>query len=104
MSLQTVVASLLLPVLPTSLTELGSVLSLDIGPTFILIFFVADQAVCLYCYICTPSSQFSTRRILTHVVWGFLNTKVEYINTTVRGVHNSWLMSNALLEIKNPSI
>ena len=78
MPVQTV-TSLLLPALPDSLTELCSSLSLDIGPTFIVVFFLADQALCLYCHLCTPSRKFTTRETLTHVVWGFLNTKVKFI-------------------------
>jgi len=50
-------------------------LHLPIGPVFIAAFFFADQALCLYCHLFTPSKDFTVRETLIHVVWGFLNTK-----------------------------
>ena len=50
-------------------------LRLEIGPVFVLGFFLYDQLACLYIHCCTPSKTFSLRETLVHVVWGFLNTK-----------------------------
>ena len=71
-SLMTLLHSLMSPLLPASLTPL---LSVSISPTFIIIFLLADQLFCLYCHIMTPCKQFTIKETMTHVVWGFLNTK-----------------------------
>ena len=38
-------------------------------------FFLVDQALCVYIHAFTPSKKFPLKETLTHVVWGFLNTK-----------------------------
>merc|ERR1719483_192428 len=72
-------ASLLATVCPTFLLNLAISLApylhLPIGPVFIAAFFLADQALCLYCHLFTPSKEFTLKETLIHVVWGFLNTK-----------------------------
>merc|ERR1712110_1290111 len=56
-------------------TSLDPYLHISITPMFILAFFTIDQLACLYCHLMTPCKQFTVRETLTHVVWGFLNTK-----------------------------
>ena len=56
-------------------TNLDSYLNICITPMFILAFFTLDQLACLYCHLLTPCKQFTIKETLTHVVWGFLNTK-----------------------------
>ena len=56
-------------------TSLDPYLHISITPMFILAFFTFDQLACLYCHLMTPCKQFTVRETLTHVVWGFLNTK-----------------------------
>merc|ERR1712110_2776 len=56
-------------------TSLDPYLHISITPMFILAFFTMDQLACLYCHLMTPCKQFTVRETLTHVVWGFLNTK-----------------------------
>ena len=48
---------------------------LYVGPAFVIGFFLADQALCVYCHAFTPSKKFPLKETLTHAVWGFLNTK-----------------------------
>ena len=64
---------------PASVTQtfdaVSPYLNLAIGPTFILAFFVFDQAICLYCHLMTPCKKFTIKETLIHVTWGFLNTK-----------------------------
>lgn len=71
--------SLLSMVCPPFVVDIASSLApytyLPIGPSFIAVFFLCDQALCLYCHLCTPSKEFTVRETLIHVVWGFLNTK-----------------------------
>ena len=47
----------------------------NVGPAFVIGFFLADQALCVYCHAFTPSKKFPLKETLTHAVWGFLNTK-----------------------------
>eukprot|EP00736_Rhodelphis_marinus_P003877 Rmarinus@m.4915 len=46
---------------------------------FIVLFFLSDQLLCLYCHYLTPSVPFTPRKTLTHIFWGFLNTKTYYL-------------------------
>ena len=46
-----------------------------ISPTFIGLFILCDQIMCLYYHYCTPSKTFTVKETLIHVGWGFLNTK-----------------------------
>merc|ERR1712142_595800 len=75
--------SLLTLVTPPLLLDLASYLSpylyLPIGPVFICLFFICDQAICLYCHLCTPSRKFTVRETMIHAMWGFLNTKTYTI-------------------------
>jgi len=75
--------SLLTLVTPPLLLDIASYLSpylyLPIGPVFITLFFICDQAICLYCHLCTPSREFTVRETMIHAVWGFLNTKTYTI-------------------------
>merc|ERR1711915_42264 len=68
---------------PSFLLEMFAWLSpysyIPVGPLFILAFFIFDQALCFYCHLFTPSRKFSARETLTHIVWGFLNTKTYTI-------------------------
>lgn len=59
----------------TMLSSLAPYCYLSIGPGFVAAFFLADQALCVYCHAFTPSKEFPVRETLTHAVWGFLNTK-----------------------------
>ena len=63
-------------ILPTSVLSnvqaASSYFNLPIGPTFIVAFFVVDQASCLYIHFCTPSKKFTVQETLIHAVWGFL--------------------------------
>merc|ERR1712079_536092 len=47
----------------------------NVGPAFVIGFFLADQALCVYCHAFTPSKKFPLKETFTHAVWGFLNTK-----------------------------
>ena len=49
--------------------------TLPLGPAFVIGFFLVDQALCVYIHAFTPSKKFPLKETLTHVVWGFLNTK-----------------------------
>jgi len=64
---------------PPMVLDLASYLApylyIPIGPVFISLFFIWDQAMCVYCHLCTPSKEFSARETMIHAVWGFLNTK-----------------------------
>ena len=60
--------------MPTSIMN-NNEWPLSAGPVFVLFFFLVDQALCVYCHAFTPSKKFPLKETLTHVVWGFLNTK-----------------------------
>merc|ERR550517_1994755 len=72
-------ASIIAAVTPDSVLSLPAALQpychLTIGPAFVICFFLVDQALCVYCHTFTPSKKFPLKETLTHVVWGFLNTK-----------------------------
>ena len=40
-----------------------------------LCFFLVDQALCVYIHAFTPSKKFPLKETLTHVLWGFLDSK-----------------------------
>jgi len=69
------VSSLISSISPQFILNLTPYLHLPVSPMFILLFFVADQLMCLYCHLMTPCKQFTIKETLTHVIWGFLNTK-----------------------------
>ena len=72
-ALASALGQLLLPTSVLSNVKAASgYLDLPIGPTFIVAFFVVDQAACLYIHFCTPSKKFSAKETLVHAVWGFL--------------------------------
>ena len=52
---------------------------LPIGPVFTAGFLIVDQATCYYIHYYTPSKKYGLRETMTHVVWGFLNTKTYTI-------------------------
>merc|ERR1712037_297203 len=72
-------ASIIAAVAPEMVVNLFASLQpycqLPIGPAFVICFFLVDQALCVYCHAFTPSKKFPLKETLTHVVWGFLNTK-----------------------------
>ena len=45
----------------------------------VALFFLLDQAVCCYCHFLTPTVEFSAAKLMRHVAWGALNTKVASI-------------------------
>ena len=75
-SLTNLVSPLLWSLVPDmAMTTIQPWLSVNISPAFIILFFLADQLLCLYCHLMTPCKQFTLKETLTHVIWGFLNTK-----------------------------
>merc|ERR1711936_1528456 len=72
-------ASIMAAVAPETIlsvvTTVAPYCHLPIGPAFVIGFFLADQALCVYCHAFTPSKKFPLKETLTHAVWGFLNTK-----------------------------
>ena len=78
-SLMASTAMIISEILPSfvtdSLVTVTPYLSLSIGPTFILAFFIIDQAICLYCHLMTPCKKFSIKETMIHIIWGFMNTK-----------------------------
>merc|ERR1712088_1131629 len=73
------IASIMAAITPESVLYITSALQsychLPIGPAFVIGFFLVDQALCVYIHAFTPSKKFPLKETLTHVVWGFLNTK-----------------------------
>merc|ERR1712209_130107 len=72
-------ASIMAAVTPETILSVVNVVApychLPIGPAFVIGFFLADQALCVYCHAFTPSKEFPLKETFTHAVWGFLNTK-----------------------------
>ena len=61
----------------SSLNTLYPYCFLRIDLSFILSFFAIDQLLCWYCHLSRP--RVVRTSTLTHVVWGFLNTKTYYL-------------------------
>merc|ERR1712233_117402 len=72
-------ASIIAAVSPNTVLNLIAPLQpychLPIGPAFVLCFFLVDQALCVYIHAFTPSKKFPLKETLTHVLWGFLDSK-----------------------------
>ena len=55
------VSSLISSISPQFILNLTPYLHLPVSPMFILLFFVADQLMCLYCHLMTPCKQFTIK-------------------------------------------
>ena len=76
--LQTLISSTLYLIPATFINHLQFLITffyLPIGPGFIVVYFFLDMALCFYCHFLHTDNNFSLKKTLIHIAWGFINTK-----------------------------